>query len=376
VGLLRTVFGPGYGLLPLLAIGPASAAAVGGTLYTLAVGVVAAGQGALMNVLLDHTMPSTLVVSFTAIAGVTIGGAAASHIRRRRERELTDVQAVADVTQRVLLRPVPARVGPLRLAARYLSASTRAQVGGDLYSAVPTGQGVRLIVGDAEGKGLPAVQEAAIVMATFRAAAHQESTLAGVAARIEAALDRELDDEQFVTAVLAEVSPDGSKIEMINCGHPQPLQLGPRGVQLLGPAQGGPPLGLGLPGAAERVPFTIPLEPGEPVLFYTDGLSEARNAAGEFFPLTDCASLQVSADLSARLGGLIAEVYRYVGHQPHDDVALLLIERTCPDGLDQGSPGGARREEEGAAPSTPDGRRPDRRGAPVSAAKRSDPADQ
>jgi serine phosphatase RsbU (regulator of sigma subunit) len=330
VGLLRTVFGPGYGLLPLLAIGPASAAAVGGTLYTLAVGGVAAGQGALMAALLDHTPPSALVVLFTAIAGVTIGGAAASHIRRRRERELMDVQAVADVTQRVLLRPVPARVGPLRLAARYLSASTRARVGGDLYSAVATGQGVRLIVGDAEGKGLPAVQEAAIAMATFRAAAHQESTLAGVAARIEATLDRELHAEQFITAVLAEVSPDGSKIEMINCGHPQPLQLGPRGVQLLGPAQGGPPLGLGLPGAVERVPFTIPLEPGEPVLFYTDGLSEARNAAGEFFPLTDCASLQVPADLSARLERLIAELYRYVGHKPHDDVALLLVERTAP----------------------------------------------
>jgi serine phosphatase RsbU (regulator of sigma subunit) len=330
VGLLRTLFGPHNGLLPLLVIGPASAAAVGGPVYTLAVGGVAVGQGALMAAILDHTPPRTLAVLFTSIAGVTIGGAAASHIRRRRERELIDVQAVADVTQRVLLRPVPASVGPLRLAARYLSASTRARVGGDLYGAVLTGHCVRLIVGDAEGKGLPAVHEAATAMATFRSAAQQELTLAGVAARIEGALDYELDDEQFVTAVLAEVSPDGSKIEMINCGHPQPLQIGPRGVQLLGPAQGGPPLGLGLPEAVERVPFTISLEPGEQVLFYTDGLSEARNAAGEFFPLTDCASLQVSADLSDRLGRLIDEVYQYVGHKPHDDVALLLVERTAP----------------------------------------------
>jgi serine phosphatase RsbU (regulator of sigma subunit) len=330
VGLLRIEISPGYGVLPLLAIGPAFAAAIGGTLYTLAVGAAATGEEALIGLVLDpDTLPRTLVVSYIAIAGVTACGATASHIRRRRERELMEVQAVADVTQRVLLRPVPACVGPLRLAARYLSASTRAQVGGDLYSAVPTGRGVRLIIGDAEGKGLPAVQEAAIVMATFRAAAHQESTLAGVAARVEAALDRELDDEQFVTAVLAEICPDGSRLEMINCGHPWPLQLGPRGNRLLGSAPGSPPLGLGLPGKVERVPFTIPLQPGEPVLFYTDGLSEARNAAGEFFPLTDCASLRAPADLSARLGRLIAEVYSYVGHKPHDDVALLLVERTA-----------------------------------------------
>jgi serine phosphatase RsbU (regulator of sigma subunit) len=331
VALLRLVLGPGYGLLPLLAIGPAAATAVGGGHYTLAVGGAATGEEALIAFDMNpHTPARAVMVAFLAIAGVSIGGAVASHIRRRRERELSEVRAVADVTQRVLLRPVPDRAGPLRLAARYLSASTRARIGGDLYAAVPTAQGMRLIVGDAEGKGLPAVQEAATAMGAFRVAARQERTLAAVTARVEAALDWELGDEQFVTAVLAEVSPDGAAMEMINCGHPPPLRLGPRGVRLLGPADGSPPLGLGLPGATERIPFTVSLRPGEQVLFYTDGLSEARNAAGQFFPLTQSASLQVPADPPALLDQLSAELYRYVGHKPHDDVALLLVERTAP----------------------------------------------
>jgi len=331
VGVLQLVQGPGYGLLPLLAIGPASAPAVGGRLFTLGVGATAAAQNGMFAFDVDANTPSkTVVISFSAIAGVTVFALLASHIRMRRERELAEVRAVADVTQRVLLRPVPDSAGPLRLAARYTSAAAQARVGGDLYAVVPTAQGVRLIIGDAEGKGLPAVQEAATAMGTFRAAAYQEYTLAAIADWIEATLDRELGDEQFITAVLAQVSPDGGKMEVINCGHPRPLQLGPGGPRFLGPADGNPPLGLGLAGVTERHSFTVPLRPGEPVLFYTDGLSEARNRAGEFFPLTEAASVQVPADPATLLGRLSAEVSRYVGHQPHDDMALLLVERTAP----------------------------------------------
>jgi serine phosphatase RsbU (regulator of sigma subunit) len=331
VGLLRLMSGLGYGLLPLLAVSPASAAAVGGRLFTLCVGGTAAAQDGLIAFDDADTPAKTVVISFSAIVGVTIFALLASHIRLRRERELIEVRAVADVIQRVVLRPVPDRVGHLRLAARYLSASAQARVGGDLYAVVPSTQGgLRLIIGDAEGKGLVAVQEAATVMGAFRAAAYQEYTLSAIADFIEVTLDRELGDEQFITAVLAQVSPDGTKMEVINCGHPQPLQLGPRGPKFLGPADRNVPLGVGLRGDTERLAFTVSLRPGEPILFYTDGLSEARNRAGEFFPLTKVASARVPADPSSLLGRLSAEVSRHVGHRPHDDMALLLVERTAP----------------------------------------------
>ena len=331
VGGVRFALGPGHGLLPLLAVGPAVAAALGGVMYTLAAGAVAMAVETLLIIDLLPAGPARQAeAGFLAIVGVTIAGAATAHFRRRRDLELRDVRTIADVTQRVLLRPLPDQVGQVRMAGRYLSASSRARIGGDLYAAVLTARGVRLIVGDAEGKGLSAVQQAATAMGTFRDAAHEESTLSAITARIEATLDRELSEEQFITAVLAEVNQDGSKIEMINCGHPQPLQLGPEGPRLLGPADGTLPLGFGALAATERVPFTITLQGDEAVLFYTDGLTEARNRAGEFFALTECESVRTPADPQTLLEHLRAEVSRHVRHEPHDDIGLLAVRRQPP----------------------------------------------
>jgi serine phosphatase RsbU (regulator of sigma subunit) len=331
VSTVRFAIGPGHGLLPLLAVGPAVAAALGGVMYTLAAGAVALAAETLLIVdLLPAGQGRQAAAGFLAIVGVTIAGAVAAHVRRRRDQELRDLQTIADVTQRVLLRPLPGQVGQVRLAGRYISASSQARIGGDLYAAVPTASGVRLIVGDAEGKGLSAVQQAATAMGTFRDAAHEERTLSAVAARIEATLDRELSEEQFITAILAEVTQDGSKIDMINCGHPRPLQLGPQGPRLLGPADGTLPLGFGALAAAERIPFTITLQADETVLFYTDGLTEARNRAGEFFPLTECASVQTPADPHTLLERLSAEVSQHVSHLPHDDIGLLVVRRQPP----------------------------------------------
>jgi serine phosphatase RsbU (regulator of sigma subunit) len=325
------VVGPGHGLLPLLAVGPAVAAAIGGVTYTLAAGAAAlAAETLLILDLLPAGPARQAEAGFAAVIGVTAAGAATAHFRHRRDQELQDVRTIADVTQRVLLRPLPGQVGLVRVTGRYISASSRARIGGDLYAAVPTASGVRLIVGDAEGKGLSAVQQAATVMGTFRDAAHEESTLSAVASRIEATLDRELREEQFITAVLAEVNKDGSKIEIVNCGHPQPLQLGPEGPRLLGPADGGLPLGFGALATAERVPFTTTLRADELVLFYTDGLTEARNRAGDFFPLTECASVQSPVDPNTLLDRLSAEVSRYVSHQTHDDMALMVVRRQPP----------------------------------------------
>lgn len=164
-------------------------------------------------------------------------------------------------------------------------------------------------------------------MGAFRVSAHEESTLSAVAERVEAALVREFDEEQFITAVLAEVSQDGREMVMLNCGHPRPLRLRPEGPDLLGPADGDLPLGLGPLAAGPRVPFTIPWEAGEPVLFYTDGLTEARDKDGKFFQLTECVSVQARPDPSTFIERLSAEVSRHVSHQRHDDIALLLVWR-------------------------------------------------
>jgi serine phosphatase RsbU (regulator of sigma subunit) len=332
MGVIRLAVGPGWGLLPLLVVGPAVAAAVGGPAFTLAAGAVALAECVLFMIgMFPDSRPAN--VAGVAVIGVTVVGAALSRTRELREREFARVRMVAEAAQQVLLRPVPDQVGSVRMAVRYLSASTGARVGGDLYEVVATPDRVRLIVGDVEGKGLPAIQSASVVLGVFREAAHEDIDLPGIAARIETSLARELGDEQFVTAVLADVAVHGTKMDLLSCGHPAPLMLGAPRPQFVGPDEGGLPLGLGQLTGAPRVPLTIPFAAGDQILFYTDGASEARNKAGEFFALDKSRSLgcvtgaAAAADPAVLVGKLSDEVVRHVGHAPDDDVALLLACR-------------------------------------------------
>ena len=327
VGLSWLVIGPGWDVLLLLAVGPAIAAGIGALVYTLIAGAAAIAESLAFTVSQPPDGSHRAQIMFLAVVGVTAAGVVASRGRRRRDRELAEARLVADVAQRVLLRPVPSQIGPVGLAVRYLSASSGARIGGDLYEVVSTDGIVRLVLGDVEGKGLPGVAAAAAVLGVFREAAYEEGSLAAIAARMETSLERHLGEEQFVTAILAEISADGDKIELLSCGHPEPLLLSPGRPRFVGPDQSSLPLGLGQLAEVPRISLITTLEPGEGVLFYTDGASEARNKAGDFFPLTGCASVRSLDDPATLVDRLGDEVIRHVGHAPDDDVALLLAYR-------------------------------------------------
>ena len=141
---------------------------------------------------------------------------------RDQSRQLTAISRVAEAAQHAILAPLPPRVGPVLLAARYVSAFADAHLGGDLYEVVAWGDGVRLIVGDVRGKGLEAVRTTTIVLGEFRAAAAEHDDLATVAAQIDRRLTPYLGDEDFVTAVLAQIDADGM-LTIANCGHPPVL---------------------------------------------------------------------------------------------------------------------------------------------------------
>jgi serine phosphatase RsbU (regulator of sigma subunit) len=328
--VLRLEFGKEWGLLPLLVAGPAIAAAVGGMLYTLAVGALSAA-GLLyfvFDAMFDTAAHHGALFTLMAAVGVTATGLLASWARQRRDRELAEVRLVAESAQRVVLRPVPRRIGSVGLGMRYLSAASGARIGGDLYEVATTPDSIRLLVGDAEGKGLPGVQMAAAALGAFREAAHEEPCLAGVVRRMEASLARQLTAEQFVTAILAEIKLDTGKMTLISCGHPPPLLLGESGPQFATELETGSlPLGLGTLGDVPRIPLVVPFGPGDGVLFYTDGVTEARNRAGDFFPLAGCASVTIPGDPATLVGRVADEVVRHVGRAPDDDLALLLAYR-------------------------------------------------
>jgi serine phosphatase RsbU (regulator of sigma subunit) len=328
-------------LLPLLAVPPALAGigaatprrplAYGGVMLLIAIATAP-----------FTTTPEVPAVTTVSILVVTLISAYGSARGGQETQRLADVTSVAEAAQRALLRPLPRQVGPLELGVVYLAAAAEARVGGDLYEVTRTQFGIRLIVGDVRGKGLDAVEIAADVLGVFREVAHEVYTLAEVARRIDASLARRpaAPLEEFVTAVLAEIDPAAGSLTIYNCGHPPPLVLSPgdntprrlrvTAVDVPAPALPLRLMSLGDTSGAER---TVPLQPGDALLLYTDGVTEARDARREFYPLEERV-----AELAARTGGpdgdlldlLRDDLIRYVGAPLDDDAALLLARVSGP----------------------------------------------
>lgn len=324
VAAVDVLAGPKIGFIPLLSLGPALAAAALGPAQIVLAGGLAIALSLTLAAYDGFLASRQLPIILAAIAGVTAAGLVASAGRREKERELASVRAVAEVAQKVLLRPVPRSAGHLDFAVRYISAAAAARIGGDLYEVIVTGENTRLIVADVQGKGLGAVQTASVVLGAFREAAYDAADLAEIAARIELSLERQGSGEEFVTAVLAQI-PDGGSIEILNCGHPPPLLLSGEAVRFAEPPDIGVPLGLSWLAVSPRKAGAFPFGERDRMLFYTDGISEARDQSGAFFLLERCAGLYERLDPDAALACVCEEVTRHVGHELHDDAALLLI---------------------------------------------------
>jgi serine phosphatase RsbU (regulator of sigma subunit) len=326
VVVVDLVGGAGMIWLPLLAAGPALAAATSGPRGVLCVGLLAAALSAALGIR-DGVPGRELAAVLSALVAVTLASGLASALRGRRERVLAAVRSVAEAAQHALLKPVPATVGPFQVAVRYSAAAAEARIGGDLYALVPTPYGVRLIVGDVRGKGLPAVSTAALVLGIFREAAYDEPDLLAVVARIERSLARNLGTDDFVTAVVAGY-PQAGHLEVVNCGHAPPLLVRASGsVVVVEPTDPAPPLGLrALTGETPSLQV-LPFADGDQLLLYTDGVTEARNHGREFYPLAEGLARHLTDEPARTLTALHDELLAHVGGRLHDDAALLLLHK-------------------------------------------------
>jgi serine phosphatase RsbU (regulator of sigma subunit) len=312
--------------LPLLVAGPALAATTNGPRGVFWAGFLTALLGALLGVR-DGVPGRELIAVLAALVTVTLASGLASVLRGRRERVLAAVRSVAETAQHALLKPVPATVGPFQAAVRYSAAAAEARIGGDLYALIPTPHGVRLIVGDVRGKGLPAVGTAALVLGVFREAAHDEPDLLAVVERIERSLARNLGHDDFVTAVVAGY-PRAGHLEVVNCGHAPPLLVSASGsISAVEPPLPAPPLGLRALAGHTPGLQTLPFADGDQLLLYTDGVTEARDSGRAFYPLAEGLERHVSHEPARTLDALHDELLAHVGGRLHDDAALLLIRK-------------------------------------------------
>ncbi|MGZ4619511.1 MAG: SpoIIE family protein phosphatase [Frankiaceae bacterium] len=240
---------------------------------------------------------------------------------RAQSGRLAAVSRVAEAAQRAILAPAPARVGKVALAARYVSAFAEAQIGGDLYGVVPRPGAIRLIVADVRGKGLEAVRTATVVLGEFRGAAADLDDLTAVAEQIDRRLAPYLGEEDFVTAVLAEIADDGS-LTVANCGHPAAVIATRDGAVYEVGRPGSLPLGLG----TRPSMFTARLSAGDRVLLYTDGITEARDLDGRFIDLAGVLGAATGGSPDEALDRILENLYRQAGHELTDDLALLIAE--------------------------------------------------
>ncbi|MEE1787637.1 PP2C family protein-serine/threonine phosphatase [Streptomyces sp. SP17BM10] len=347
---------PDIHLGPLLIVTPALTASLAGARATAGVAVLALAALTIVGTVREGGITSANIeTQLGAQLAVSVLIVALRVLRDRHERELARVRSVSEAAQRVLLRPLPDRIGPLHLASVYLAAEAEAQVGGDLYAAARTPTGTRLLVGDVRGKGLSSLGDAALLLGAFRAAAHLHAELPGLAAYLDGSVCWDLaqlsaqanrlrlvggsgdgppeeagaDDsgEAFITAVLLDIPDDGTEVRLIDCGHPPPLLLRADGITPLAADHPAPPLGLGELAPGEYRVEVFPFRPGDRLLIYTDGVIEARDARKRFYPLTERVTAWQSDRPSVLLHRLRRDLLAHVGGHLDDDAAMVVVER-------------------------------------------------
>ena len=321
-------YGAGRGVIPVawLAVGPL----LGSVMLPPRLTAVLAGWALLLGVGLVAGQPGSAwhrASHLSVLVLLAVFAVANSALRAVAQRRLSQVRAVARVAQSALLREVPPTVTSARIASRYISAAAEARVGGDLLEVVADADHPRWLIGDTRGKGLPAVRLASVAMTSFRDACAQPGlSLPEIARIVDRSVTRAAAEEDFVTATFAELDPAGW-LQIVSCGHPPPLRLAANGdLTALTPTTYATPLGL----RPEIQPTTFSVSPGDRLLFYTDGLLEARDRTGAYFLLESNLDVLRNPDLQASVDGLIDRLLAHTGRDLDDDVALLLLEATSP----------------------------------------------
>jgi serine phosphatase RsbU (regulator of sigma subunit) len=278
------------------------------------------------NLVLGMSWDASEVAGLTALLISAAVGYVAAESRLNDASRLVALGEVAKTAQRAIMRIDPPRADGVDAAVRYVSASTEGNIGGDAYEAVLTPFGLRVLVADARGKGLPAVLSSAVAVGAFREWAFVEPDLGDLIVRMNASVGREVGDADFVTALVAEFCDD--ELRYVCAGHPQPLLMRQGGAREL-EAHTVPPLSLISANTTPKV-ASLRLQRDDVVLMFSDGLSDSRNVHGEFFGVSD-SLIRVAAhaaNVEECADGVLAELRDFVEEDLEDDVALVALRVT------------------------------------------------
>lgn len=244
-----------------------------------------------------------------------------------------DRSEIARILQRSLLPPHLPEIPGVELGAEYLPAGEENEVGGDFYDVIDTADdGWICAIGDVRGKGAEAAAVTALARYTIRAVTMKNDLPSEVLSGLNEAMLRQLPEDRFCTAACARLEPlddtPGVGAYVSRAGHPPPLVVREDGsveeVSCPGRA-------LGVFPDAELEDTHMRLMPGETLVFYTDGVTEARSPDGDFFGEERLRKLLAAnadehAEYIAR--ALKNAVLEFQEGYPRDDLALLVLRAT------------------------------------------------
>ena len=287
------------------------------------------------------------VVSVPLRAGGRVIGVILVFARRRREFRPQDVrlletfadrvalavdnaraferqQEIAAIVQAALLPPPSVRLPGLAIAGRYRSSR---EVGGDFYAILPLTSGhVGLAIADVSGKGIPAATLSARTRYLLEAFALDAPSPDTVLARLNAVLARDGGTGMFVSLFYAVLDPETGTLRFSSAGHPSPLLLA-RDADAAAPLEARGLL-LGVDADARYSMAESRIRPGDLLVLFTDGITEARDAAGEQFgeprlqALLGTLRTAQPEDIADRV---MAEVKQWTGDRQIDDQAFVAI---------------------------------------------------
>jgi len=236
----------------------------------------------------------------------------------KHQREFEEARLI----QRGLLPTIMPQVPGLEIASSWQPANG---VGGDCFDALPFGTGaIGLSIADVAGKGVPAALLMSNLQAAVRAFAQDGALPSSVCASVNRLLCRNMAPGRFVTFCYARIDVSAGRITYANAGHNPPLLIRPDGsAERLSP--GGTVLGVFMESAYEPGEFAIGR--GDRLVFYTDGITESRNAAGDEYGeerLADAAAAHRTLPAPDMLSAILEDLRQFNAGIYEDDATLII----------------------------------------------------